>query len=90
MDTTQPPPASPAPISVETATRSEISDLNDDDLLAFWLNASKEFHRLGWGSPEDFRSLGDLVQRRVQWSQTEMESRRQGKSSTTSTPSGDS
>lgn len=85
METTQHPPRPSAPISVDTATRSEISDLDDDDLLAFWLNANNEFHRLVWGSPGDFRRMGDLVQRRVEWSQTEIENRvRQSRVASTS------
>ena len=75
METTQPPPRPSAPCSVDTATRSEISALDDDDLLAFWLNAIREFNRLVWGTPENFRRIGDLVQHRVQWSQTEIEGR---------------
>ena len=89
MDTTQPPPKPSAPCSVDTATSSEISALDDDDLLAFWLNAIREFNRLVWGIPENFHRMGDLVQHRVQWSQTEIESRLR-QSRVTSTSSADS
>ncbi len=90
MKTTQPPPKPSTPISVETATRSEISDANDDNLLAFRLNVNREFHRLVWGTRDNFRRMGDLVRHRLRWSQTEIETRRPRRYSVTSTPSADS
>jgi hypothetical protein len=64
------------PMSAETATRSEISALGDDDLLAFWFTASKEYDRLVWGDPNSFRLKGFLVEHRVAWSRAELDHRR--------------
>ena len=71
-------------MSAETATKSEISALNDDELLAFWLKASQEFDRLAWGSSENFRLRGYLVARRVTWSRGELDHRHGDQTSSTS------
>ncbi len=83
-----PPTPPPAPLSVHTATRSEISALNDDNLLAFWLKANQEFNRLVWGSSADFRRTGLLVELRLEWSRAEIDHRLR-QSSVTSTPRAD-